>query len=1412
MRYRSRRLALASALALAGLLTPMIVSAASGKPDASLAAAGLDGSKGSMQSMTLPARISRVAVVPGSGGAEAWAIGHMERAQPDWSAEQVVFLHYIRGAGWSLYGPPLDSTNQPARDLVLGNLSISSNGEGWAVGTQGTLVHLSGGQWRYSSACGSGRPMPQDSCGDLLGVSIVNVAGHNVGYAVGSSRGGGSANTILALNGSTWTLDGAAVVPDPTPVLDFVAVASVNADDAWAVAGTSSRELQIFRRTAVGWVRQRTNQPIFDNPAPSVDGRQVNLSAQGTSVAVTPTGNTVWIGGGIYPVDASSPLNQADMPFTIRWSGSFTTYCPPQYSLSNDDVSISDICDKRMPIAPYDVSALSVLPNGEVFAAGLGLYHYKSDVWWREPDTLGYLSSVSFSSSTDGWVASSGNTIGGGRAAASSSNSVGHYTPPPLRSRTARWPHFNKTVLYGAATSTGGRTLAVGANGSSLLYTPGIGWQQLNGSAGGSEMHSVAWTNSQTAWAVGKGGAIAVFRGDDIDVSSAASSLTRSDLNAVAVSGNSGFAVGDRGTILRLSNGAWSKDPSSETNPETLWDVASTGSGFVAVGANATILRNPSGAPGAWSRDDSLASVFSNSPTPPNVFAIDTLQDGTLVVGGGPKFIAVQGSGAEAWQRLSPLDGAGSIIDLQSSRTSRGIEVIAAFSESDQRFSTRRTSLMRFDGSQWDDLGMSDRRTAFIGGDGAGIPDPVFSIAMESSGKRGWAVGGSPANVPDDFGGYNSNQSSAILRWDLTADPAPTNTDAPVQVPQGLLNFAYFSESSCGKSFCSLAVGSGTKADEVALRIRDSINAASLQEGGPKFVIFGGNMRSVGIPEEIEEFRGYLTGFRIPVFGAMGPQDVLSSSAVSQAQSLLPSLPDEDLNRAGLKPPDTQSAVASNRDYLRSFKEMYEPWGTGGNRYPTIRPVQVGLGADDNFARTHYAFDYVLAGKALARFVVLDTSDRFFQKTGQALKNQNPSGEDQSTWLADVVVDATRQIPPLPVIAVMSVPSVDPLRPISQPQLADGKTFEAAALSNDLSAVLTGFVRANASYLVQAGGNVKTIPFYVLGGGGAPPKSTEPKYPSDGYYHSWALVSVDPTGVSLLQRQARVDVRPIPVVESVALHAVQGLQGEGGWPLTFAAMAHAVVGGGPPGDPNQTRMSYLTFPSPPPCLHDGFSGGGFCTNRSALSPDYHFISEDTTIAAFVRPGAGVGNPAVVNGFLIPDDQLGFLCTFKTGTVWVKIVSGLKQMRLPVTVGPGFGPCVDHPILAPPKIPLPRLPNQPVEPEPRHLIFRPPVIPDTIIVALPPVPAPIPAPAPPASAAGARKEEEEAQFEEQGDEGENAAARVFREDPVSGGQPADGWLYMMAAVSAAMMLALATGSVSAANRRAPRANYAEWRSR
>ncbi|MCA1840970.1 MAG: hypothetical protein LC723_11685, partial [Actinobacteria bacterium] len=484
------------------------------------------------------------------------------------------------------------------------------------------LHHLPGQGWSFKSACDG---IFLSGCADLNSVSIHTGSSGVYGYAVGNQ------GTVLKLTGGAWSVDPEPVVSSQIP--DLAGVYAVSEERAWAVGNDSAHELQILHRDGISWSRKTTGKAIFDSPAPSSQGSSVNLAALGSTVMGSPGSSTIWFAGGIYPVDPGQPLGQAQTPFTLstedqsdsQQNYTFTAYCPQQYSLSNDQIEPTQICDsgKTMPASGGPITSLSI-SQGEVFAGGRGLFHFRNG-WFREPDAVGFLNSVAFSSATEGWVASSGNTEQAS-ALVSSTRTIGHFTSNPERPHVARWPNANTNVLQAVAISPDGNSaLAVGDHGTMLVYRKGVGWdrgQQVTNS----DLHTVAWVNANDAWIAGNDGTMIHYANGR---TSTARKATNEAIFSLAFNGSHGLAVGAGGTVLEFAGSQWNF--AKKLSDAALYSVSAYRSGFAVAGANGTLAVTSSGGAGLdLDPSATQAASIEGQPTPAFI-AVKGLKDGTLL-------------------------------------------------------------------------------------------------------------------------------------------------------------------------------------------------------------------------------------------------------------------------------------------------------------------------------------------------------------------------------------------------------------------------------------------------------------------------------------------------------------------------------------------------------------------------------------------------------------------------------------------------------------------------------------------------------------------------------------------------------------------------------------------------------------
>jgi photosystem II stability/assembly factor-like uncharacterized protein len=1349
-----------------------------------------------MVTETVPARVGRVAVVPHSG--EAWAIGYSQAPMPGWDISgsgQIVFLRHRRGDAWEATGPPLTSQGRPFNPTLFA-FDLASNGEGWAVGEDGLMLKKAPGSTAWLQVASPVRGE------DLVSVSLT--LDHGVaGFAVGTH------STILRYDGRAWHIE------PPTPQMeaqsrpDLGSVATVDAGSAWAVSGSSSQDLRVYHRTGAAeagtWETISPDAsaqfPVFGgpHPAPAPNGG-VNQAAYGASVAADAKG--AWVGGTMLPSEGLHPAGDTlpgdgTRPFVIHFSptGTPVSYCPDQYSLrktaQGQRVDQTAMCDHPFPISSFGVTSLRIV-GGAVFAGGLGLYHFREGDWFREPDSIGFIVSLALDSPHEGWFATTGNTFGAGGAIHASEPIVGHWTASPPAVRAARWPQPQMQPLFGIAVTPdgSGRAMAVGDEGAVVLYLPGAGWDSLARPTA-EALLDVAWSDAKRAWAVGVQGVMAWYDGAVWSSLAEPDRITRSSLFGVAFKGpKEGVAVGAQGTILRY-DGAWREDPAStHLTKQDLYDVAFTREGVVVVGDEGTILEDTGS--GFRSVDAPRQTILkvSDEDLPP-LYAVDALPDGTVVAAGARSALLRRDPGGAFRSFEPPVEG--TILAARIARDAGNrLRVYASISPDDRKYSgdlpaATRASVVGFDGSHWTDLGLNRRRSMYPTLDSSAYLDPPFAIALDDD-ASGWAAGGFAPNTPDPEDHLRFDPTSSIYRIDTEGDPTPQSTSADASLPKNGVNFAFFAETSCGRGLCSIGMGSGMQSDLVAQQIQDEINRAARLPGGPRFVMFGGNGRAAGIPEELGQEGAFLKRFGLPVFGALGSRDLFAETQGTTVETTAGS--------------SSSSVFLGSDHWQEEFAAGFaSPWGQGAQA-SHIEPVECDGCADAvaGRARTHYAFDYAAGERKLVRIIVVDSSSRSYGLPVPT--DQNPP-ERQDAWLSNVFADAKLQnnLRGVPTLVVMNQPTVLPDR---TPQLnwtngqgpTDATQFQSAMIANAVSAVITGGLR-----MAATGGypdsNSPVVPLYVLGTGGAPlgydqpsPSAPPPsKLPSDGFYNAWFLVHVDPSisPEGGLPGQVAVEVISFPVLESIAMHAPDGRSAAAGNILRVTALARALSGGF--SDPEQSHTSYfpIGYSNAVECPTPG-QGYGFCSSADAVKIPYRFYSEDPTIADFVAPDIGRGNglPERVQGKIVheKDGRSGLLCTFKAGSTYINAVAGLHRARMKITVGPGFGPCVDKPIPKP--VVKGHEIHRPV-PAPKEVVqerfFRVPVH-QEVAVVFPPPPAPVVAPAPPGAPGVGRKEEHEYAPDTEGhDEARHkAVAHEFAAAPRKRAAPIDGALPLLGALA------------------------------
>lgn len=1357
----------------------------------SFSRSGLAGSERAvMQPVTTGFRMALVSAVPGSPSGEAWAVASSTARVKGWAGSegQTVFLRYTHRSGWRLVGPPVDGRGV-AQNPNLTALAIPGPGYGWAVGASGAMARLVGDRWVMAS--GATRKT-------LYSVSLRRRGGDTFGFAVGDGP------TVLRLGRSGWVQD-SIVVPQGER-WDLRSVAVVGPEEAWA-AGSQADTLLVVHRTSTGWARRTTGRELFDEGGLRSVGGKVFSATRGFSTAAGE--KTAWIGGVLVGVNSSAtpdPAGDSSRPFVLRFDGDDkpTSFCPDLYTVGDDTAraSTTAICDRPLPLASFGIVAMQAFGDKEVFAGGLGLFHYRSGTWYREPSPIGSVVSIGMASPDEGWIGGSGAAYGAATSA-SSISTLGHWTRKPLQSRIARWPEpitHDKTLAsepleaVALAPDGSGAAMMVGQSGAMLRYTPGVGWDSIT-PVTPNHLHDVAWPAGKRAFAVGGDGTILRWNGTDWAEDSASHSIHSAFFSVAFSSPRRGYAVGAAGAIMRFDGGRWTSDPASERIVrEDLYAVDAAGDTFVAVGASGTVLVNERG---SWRIDTSVRRLIERDSLLPALYTVDGLPDGTVFVGGELGTLVRRDRLGGAWRidiegkRVPPE---GTVVALAARRDVGGYGLAASVAQESLKYAGEvpgaiTTTLLYGNRDGWRDIDLETRYSTFPAFDASATRDPILDLVFEGSDSpRAWAAAGTGPGNDDGQGHLQAYGTSSIYRVNLEGDPRPPAERATplLDTDPFVVNFAFFGESACGRAPCSLTMGTGTRADAVALRIRDEVNRMAAMPGGPQFVVFGGSMRRTGIPEELGGFKHYVQGFDIPVFAALGRSDLFAG--------LDTAFLDEAESTGGIR--KNEAAGPTDDSFFRNtFADMPLPWGTRGRRLARFEPVRVpGEEEPDAGSRTHYAFDF-RAGSRRLRVIVLDNS---IQGRLTDPSTQNPQ-QNQMGWLTSVLATAGDAAS----VIVMNRPSRNPLQ-VAKDQYPEAAPVERAAAEAGAAAVFTSFFRLNAVTQLKVEGVASTTPVYTFGGGGAPLESRpgKPPQPSNGYYHSWQLVSVnfDPARRPLPLRRPEVYVRSYPIVDALALHARDGVVVPAGRTLRFTG-AGRLPDGGSSGDPLQSRatvvpMSAGTSGACPPDPANRLRHT--CLGSGLIGPSYYFLTDDPEVGYFVAPDPQdptLPYLSTQTGLPVPDPTSGLFCGINPGKTNVHLISGLHGTQMEVTVTGGSGSCIKGQRVAPPPPVRP-----PPEPEPQAVPPREPVriLPTRIdplqaAVVPPPIPAPLPA-APPAIGAG-RREEHEFQSET-----ESSQFTALNHDP----RRADQWspldVFPMACVAIFAVLSLAGATVAAERRK------------
>ena len=519
---------------------------------------------------------------------------------------------------------------------TLHDVALTSTGEGWAVGTAGTILRLNEAGW-------STAPSPTKL--DLFGVWF---ASPSSGWAVG---GYGGNRVALYWNGATWT---------PTPFAPTGELPPGSPNAPRAISGWADNLWMVGERGVAfhwldgRWVWQgrvvnkdlRAMQMVGSREAWAVGGQREELSTTSEAAHLV---NDVWTPV-VMPTVFGQQVNYTALHFVSADEG---WAVGEYYDVANGDFrgAIAHYTSatgwRLQSVSAAPMTGISMLSRRDGWAVGwrYGQYgpaatylRYVDGVWFPAPGAASVEPLAVDAVGNGGWAVGYAGVML--RLGGSAWNAIGLEANNNLRAiaydgatgwavgaggvilkqEGTAWtisPRPSSLTLNAVALTGGG--WAVGSAGTILRLSQGT-WQAaatplpvtLNG---------VALTAPDTGWAVGNAGTLLRLSDSAWSVITPTVSV---NLYAVALRGNDGWAVGERqadgsAAILRLEGGEWRRAPSPTGQP--LYSVSLVGATGWAVGTNGVILRLVEG---QWQVSDgpandpqfaeTLFGVYAESP------------------------------------------------------------------------------------------------------------------------------------------------------------------------------------------------------------------------------------------------------------------------------------------------------------------------------------------------------------------------------------------------------------------------------------------------------------------------------------------------------------------------------------------------------------------------------------------------------------------------------------------------------------------------------------------------------------------------------------------------------------------------------------------------------------------------------
>lgn len=577
----------------------------------------LDGSRASAQVApgeptpqtddSVPAsQVTMIGSSPNEAPGETWGIGQS-------GADSGVLVRYVRGIGWSLGAPLLNSSGQPLAGFtpdqprsgltspLAGQMTASGSGvlvgavpdAGAPHGTRQVLLvrNPSGSFQEVPAVPREGAEAliePNQSLFAEVGraplLAPLDESSGNAGALI-VPVGGLVEDAVLHWDGSAWDSEPIEVPAASSSEFHVVGIGAASPANAWLVGQLSTGGVTLFRRhlgsgsEASSW-RAVAPAPGFEPGEPltvPVEGEAAKpfAIAGAPNVAtqvLTVTGEGLWIDG--EREDTRGSTTMFFKPQGETGVSAITSWCPPSTgagpcnhelpeALSNNAMRSVAWANPATPFGERVITGftegITLRLDGTSFTRVLGLGASLA------PNDTGGTYGAAFANAREGWLGQSGLPV--------------HLTLEPAPSRLAPWPVSFRHALLAVAPQPGApigalssEALAVGDRGEVARYKPGMGWMPeslLNASGRPVKpapvLRAVAWPEPSRAYAVGNEGEMWLWRSETglWEQDPATPFNFRGNLLGIAFDPNDpdrGYAVGQGGVLLGYGK-SWTQEP-----------------------------------------------------------------------------------------------------------------------------------------------------------------------------------------------------------------------------------------------------------------------------------------------------------------------------------------------------------------------------------------------------------------------------------------------------------------------------------------------------------------------------------------------------------------------------------------------------------------------------------------------------------------------------------------------------------------------------------------------------------------------------------------------------------------------------------------------------------------------------------